>query len=78
MKTVKVLYHLESQQKFIFNNQEIYDPNTGQIAILPNAHESIDPYEYIPQNKERESGFPMPDRYNSYYVNQYSLPKSFV
>jgi hypothetical protein len=27
---------------------------------------------------ERESGFPRPDRYNSYYVNNYSIPNSFA
>jgi hypothetical protein len=30
------------------------------------------------QANERESGFPRPDKYNNYYVNQYSIPKSFA
>lgn len=32
----------------------------------------------IDDDNERASGFPRPEKYNSYYVNQYSIPKSFA
>lgn len=50
--------------------------NAGQIAIVPTGpHETSDTSGF---NNERASGYPMPQKYNSYYVNNYSLPKSFA
>lgn len=46
----------------------INQPEPGQLA-LPG---------YNQLNDERASGFPRPDKYNNYYVNQYSIPKSFA
>jgi len=55
------------------NNQ--YQTNPSYPTHL--SHNSMQHYSNFTNNSERATGFPMPDKYNSYYVNQYSIPKSF-
>lgn len=50
-----------------------YD-NKDQMAIVPYQVEQ--PSLSNESTNERESGFPRPEKYDSYYVNQYSIPKS--
>lgn len=48
--------------------------NKDQMALAP--YQGEQPSFSSESLNERESGFPRPEKYDSYYVNQYSIPKS--
>ena len=65
------------------NNSLEYEPdNQLMIAYNNNDQLALAPYQGNQPSlssgslNERESGFPRPEKYDSYYVNQYSIPKS--
>ena len=60
------------QEKYPNNELQLANSNN---AIMPNANNAMMVFNPDINFRERATGYPNPQQYDQYYINNYSLPK---